>query len=130
MYCPTCLNDSLQINKSGIINIIINSKKLDNGRFLFNLVDQTEEQVFETFEDKAEDFFKWYSKFQNPSKIQRIQIISSNFNCTSGCPFKANMKKSVLGVLLPEEEVKEVILTLGEKYNLEVELLDDEDNTI
>ena len=37
MYCPKCFNDSLSLCGHGVVNIIINGKQMDAGRFLYNL---------------------------------------------------------------------------------------------
>ena len=37
MYCPKCYNNSLSMASRGVVDIIINGKQMDAGRFLYNI---------------------------------------------------------------------------------------------
>lgn len=99
---------------------------MDTGRYLFNLKTDSEEQIRESLLKKAEEFFKWYSNFQNRDPISRLSIHSSDFLCTKGCAIPVNSQISVIGVLYPEEDVSSMFYDLGVKYGLDVRISTEE----
>lgn len=122
MYCPMCLNDTLSMRDRGVIHLIVNGKQMDTGRFLYNILKESPEELNENFEKKLEEFFRWYSNFQNKDPIQYIHICSSDFRCEKGCGIHLGNKYSVVDVLIPREVVLEKLEILGEKYDMIIEL--------
>ena len=124
MYCPKCLNAALKISPKGVVDIIVNNKQKDNGRFLYNLERESESEILNNFKVKLEEFLAWYADFQNKEPITHLELCSSAFICDAGCPMAMNQKYSVLGVLLKREEVLKVLEDLGHKHKLEINLED------
>ena len=122
MYCPVCLNNSLKISSRGVVHLRINGKQMDTGRFLYNIDRESKEVLLQNFRDKIEEFFRWYSSFQNIKPIQTIDICSSDYICENGCIIPVNKKCSVIDVLLSKKIVKEIFEEFGEKYRIEIEL--------
>ena len=122
MYCPRCLNSSLQMKQSGVANVVLNHKQMDRGRFLYNLDRQSQHEVNEEFKKKVVDFFRWYSNFKNQDPIEHIEIYSNDFYCTNGCPIGPNDKFSLIGELINYSVVVEVITEIAKKYEIGVEL--------
>ncbi len=85
MYCPKCFGHNLQACSTGVINLVINGKQMDAGRFLYYTNKQSQKEIEEQFVRKLEEFFKWYSSFENQEPIKNVQIISSDFMCDNGC---------------------------------------------
>ena len=104
---------------------MINGKKMDAGRFLYNL-GKPKEELLEDFTSKAEEFFEWYSHFQNPDPISVIQICSCDFVCDNKCAIPLSNKFTVIGVLIPHAFVKKLLTKLGDKYNMQIEISDDQ----
>lgn len=122
MYCPKCLNNSLRINAKGVVDIIINGKKRDSGRFIFHTAESEREAMLADFETKCEEFFQWYSNFQNKEPINRLELTTSDVKCENGCRFSAMDKFSAVNNIIDAKTIKEIIDRVGPKYNLTVEL--------
>jgi hypothetical protein len=82
VHCPKCLGNTLMISPRGVVNITINGMQRDTGRFLFNLDKESKSEIFSNFTDKLEDFFKWYSAFENKEAISVVHVYSGDFKCT------------------------------------------------
>ncbi len=124
MHCPKCFNDCMKMSSRGVVHIIINGMQMDTGRFLFNLSKESEEEVRENFKAKLEEFFKWYSNFQNKDPIKVMELLSSDFACEEKCKLDLGMRFSVLGILIPYEEAEEVVKELAQKYKMTIQLSD------
>jgi hypothetical protein len=124
MYCPICFNDTLGLKKSGVVHLIINGKQMDAGRFLFNREQDRPDVVLRDFSSKIEDFFKWYSSFQNQLPITEIYISTSDFECHKGCKIPMSNKFSIVDTLIPRKDIMGVLDKMAEKYQLKIELKD------
>lgn len=123
MYCPKCLNDSLRICSKGVVNIAINGKQMDAGRFLFNLEsDDKIKQLKPALKTKVQEFFKWYSGFQNRDPVTIIAIDTSDMQCEEGCVISAKNRFSIIDVLISKAELLEVLEVEAKKYNIEIQL--------
>ena len=122
MYCPKCFNNTLFLNAKGVIDIIINRKKRDSGRFLFNFDPSRQEEIEIEFEKKCDEFFKWYADFQNKEPITSLELITSDVRCENGCKFSPTDHVSAIGVILPNRKILEVIQRVGDKYKIPINL--------
>ncbi len=117
MYCPSCLNNSLYIKDNGVVEILINDKKMDSGRFLFNMNGNKEEIVSEA-KKKFEEFIKWLSNFSNIDPVKKVKFVTGDIKCDSGCPASFS-KVSAVGHVLSNAQVNNILSEMGEKYNME-----------
>ena len=122
MYCPKCLNNSLHINSRGVMHIIVNGKQMDAGRFLYNL-DKDKGQFFKDLTVKLEEFFQWYSNFQNVQTITKIEISTSDVACDDRCHIPINNRFSIVDEVISSKEITKILDKLGESYSLEVQLI-------
>ena len=122
MYCPKCLNNSLHLCAKGVVDISINNKRRDSGRFIFNMSPSEKQAMLEDFAVKCEEFFQWYSNFQNKDPIHRLELTTSDVKCENGCKFSAMEKFSAIGTVIDTRTIKTVVDELGEKYSLKIEL--------
>lgn len=122
MYCPVCLNNSLKLTSRGVVHLIINGKQMDAGRFLFSIEKDKQKILQEDLEAKIEEFFVWYSSFQNRSVIELVELCSSDVVCENGCRIPVNKKLSVIDLLINSTRLKQILLTMGGKYNIDVRL--------
>ncbi len=123
MYCPKCFNNTLKICSKGVINIAINGKQMDAGRFLFNFETQEKAKQFKpALKAKVEEFFKWYSNFQNKEPVNLVAIDTSDMACEEGCAISAKSKFSIIDVLLTKAELKEVLDSEAERWGIEIKL--------
>ncbi len=119
-YCPKCLNNTLDIKSRGVVQVIVNSKQMDTGRFLYNLSD--DEDVAESMEEKLEDFFKWYSNFQNKDPIEVVELLTTDFACENKCPIDLSLKFTIVDVLISRERLEKCIKGLAVTYDMALEL--------
>lgn len=123
MYCPKCLSDNLFLASRGVADLIINGKHMDAGKFIFNTEAARQKNIASEFEKKVEEFFKWYSGFNNIEPITQIQLISADVKCES-CGFipTTSGKVSVVDTLIPAMEMKKILFKIAEKYGLKIKL--------
>lgn len=123
MYCPKCFNNSLGICSKGVINITINGKQMDAGRFLFNLeTEEKKKQLKPALKLKLQEFFKWYSNFQNKAPITFVTLDTSDMRCDEGCGILAKSRFSIIDVLIPKSEFVELLAIEAERYGIEIQL--------
>lgn len=122
MYCPTCLSNTLHLSPNGVVHININNKEMDAGRFLFNTQKESPEQIEAKLFQKVEEFFKWYSSFQNKDPISNLFIYSSDFTCTNKCKLPMGTKFQILDVLFKMNDIQPKLEDLAYKYELEIEI--------
>jgi len=122
MYCPKCLGDSLYLREHGVINLIINNKQMDAGRFLYNLSDQSGEELKMALSQKVEEFFKWYSNFKNREAIEIIELCTSDVFCENKCSIPLNHRLSVIDVLISRQQLAELCEDIGQKYNMSIKI--------
>jgi hypothetical protein len=125
-YCPICLNDTLELSDNGVVDLIINNKQMDTGRFLYNMARDDSDKIFEAFTKKMEEFFEWYSNFQNQDPIKYVQLITGDFKCKNTCSIPMGTKFSVIVALFEQEKVDTAIKRIAEKYNMKVQLGEEE----
>lgn len=122
LYCPACMNDTLTIQPRGTVDIIINGMQRDTGRFLYNISKDSKDEIYDRFKDKLDDFFRWYSNFQNQETVSQVDIISADFKCENGCRLEIGFKASVIDVLIPSKVLNETLAELSEDFGIEVDL--------
>lgn len=122
MYCPKCFNNNLSLCSHGVVHIIVNGKKMDAGRFLFNTGKEDAERIQKDFRAKLEEFFIWYSQFQNKEPITRIEVCSGDFKCANGCLINMHSRFSVINILISKKIIVQFLSELGDKYKLNIEL--------
>jgi hypothetical protein len=121
-YCPICLNNTLTLSSRGIVHISINGLHRDTGRFLFNTSKESPEEIASNFKKKLDEFFMWYSTFQNQDPIKLLSAVTSDFVCDNGCIIPMENKSSIIGILIPEDKVMKIVNKLCEKYCMKVAL--------
>lgn len=123
MYCPKCFNDSLRICSKGVINITINGKQMDAGRFLFNLENEEKlKQLKPSLKQKIKEFFDWYSGFQNRDPVTVVAIDTSDMQCEEGCVIAAKNRFSIIDVLITKTELLDVLMAEGKRHGIEIKL--------
>jgi len=118
MYCPKCFNNSLHIAPSGVAILMIDGKKMDSSRLIFHMGDSEKEELIEQIKTKLESYMQWYSSFQNKKPIENIDILTSDFKCENSCLFTAELKFSILNIIIPQQEVIEMAKLIAKKHHL------------
>ena len=122
MYCPKCLNSSLCLKDKGVVQVIVNKKQMDSGRFLYNFIDESKEEILASLESKVEEYFKWYSSFSNKEDIQSIELVSNDINCENGCSIGINKMFSVINLLISSKSLHLTLQKLGKKYSIDINI--------
>jgi hypothetical protein len=123
MYCPVCFQDVLRIKSNGVIKLAFNGKSKNSSLFTYNLQKETQEQLLTKLNDKVEDFFSFYSQFQNKIPMKTFEAYSSDFLCTSGCKIDlVNTRVSVIGLVYSISEIKSVLEKQGKKFGITIEV--------
>lgn len=123
MYCPKCLEDGLFLKNRGVVELVINGKQMDAGRFLFNKDTSRKEEIYSDFKKKLEEFFAWYSDFKNPEPIQEVELATADFKCEA-CGFLPTFKQRfpITDILISKKYITQCLDELGQKYNLDIKL--------
>ena len=124
MYCPICFNNSLEVSSRGVIHLVINGKKMDSGRFLFNFDDMTKDEILQNFIEKLESFFKWYSNFNNKDPIAVVELFTNDISCMDSCKIPIGHYVSVINLLINKKVLTEVLNDQADKYQLAIEIKD------
>ena len=122
MYCPKCLNNTLRLSSRGVINLIINGKQMDAGRFLYNIQSMDKREILAELSLKIEEFFKWYSNFRNQTAIEVVELITSDMQCEEGCNLPLNHRISIVDVLISSKDLSAILGRLAEKYDMQIEI--------
>lgn len=110
----------MKIRSNGVIKLAFNGKSRNNSLFTYNLQKETQEQLFSKLREKIVDFFGFYSEFNNKTPIKTFEVYSSDFLCSSGCKIDISTKVSVLGLVYPKPQVKQMLLEEGKKFGIDI----------
>jgi hypothetical protein len=119
MYCSVCLNNTIEIGQKGSVEVIINKKQLETGKFLFGSRKNNKE-FLQDFEKKVNEFFRWYSQLNYKTKIFSLDLVTSSFHCHNRCKIPLDQKKSVIGLMISTTQVMDVLRKASQKYNIEL----------
>ncbi len=122
MYCPKCLNESLYLCDHGVVNLIINNKQMDAGRFLYSMDDHSRDELIAALSLKIEEFFKWYSNFKNREDIEVVELCTSDVVCENKCSLGLNHRISIIDVLISKNQLAELLAEIGNKYNMNIKI--------
>ncbi len=122
MYCPECLNETLKIMDSGVVYLSANGKQMDAGKFLYNLRTDGDKELAKKLHEKAENFFKWYSTFNNKTDITEFLLTTTNIMCLKDCVLKNGTKVSVINEMFSQEHIEALLQELGKKYKIGIDV--------
>jgi hypothetical protein len=106
----------------GVVNVIINGKQMDAGRFLFNLDKDSPEELKASLSKKFDEFFRWYGNFNNKDPIDTIELVTNEVVCEMGCAIPLNFRFSVIDILLKGGVIREMLIKYATKYDVEIQL--------
>lgn len=119
MYCPVCFDPTLQLKPRGVVEVMVDQKQMDAGRFLFN-ADLKPADIEKALKVKLEEFMCWYSNFKNKRPIEKIVIVTNNVFCTNGCNIPLDTRYNIIGDVISGEKVKNMVEEMAKKYKLEL----------
>ena len=99
---------------------------MDAGRFLFNLENEEKSKQFKpALKVKVQEFFKWYSNFQNKEPINLVAIDTSDMMCEHGCVITAKSKFSIVDILLSKSELLELLDQEANRWGIEIKIAEE-----
>jgi hypothetical protein len=122
MYCPICFNDTLKISSSGVVKFTFNGKSKSTSQMFYNLAQDKDIDLLKKLNEVVEDYFSYYSNFQNKDPIKYIEAFSIDFKCSQKCVIDLSNKVNVIGVLFSLQEIKQAVVELGKKYQVPLDL--------
>lgn len=122
MYCPICFNDTLKIASSGVIKFTFNGKSKATSQLYYNLTQDSEDDLLSKLDDTIDDYFKYYSGFQNCDPIKSVSVVSIDFKCRTGCVLSVNHKVNMVGMIFTKDDLKNSLEKHARKYNIPLEL--------
>ena len=117
MYCPKCFDQTISINSRGVIDVIVNHKQIETGRFIFHSSEKS--QIRFDLKEKFESFAKWYGTFNNPETIKSFELTTSDYRCSSGCAFAPTEKISIIDILINYKDAASILKSVLTKYDLD-----------
>lgn len=120
MFCPKCLSNSLHLKEKGVMNILINGRQKDTGRFLYNL--ENRDDIYQNISEKIQDHFKWIASFGNKKPIKSVHITTSDAKCDNGCAIPLAQKFPLTDHVITTKDLKELIFRYAKEFELELEL--------
>lgn len=120
MYCPKCFNDTLKIASKGRVKITFNGKSKSTSQFLYNLDQDTKKDIDSKIEEVIEDYFSYYSNFQNIDPIEEIQMLSFDFICSNNCALTVDNQINVREIFTKIDSLKKLLNKVAQKYNIQI----------
>ncbi len=120
MFCPKCLNNSVHVKEKGVIQILVNGRQKDTGRFLYNLEDK--QNITQQISEKILEHFKWMASFQNPKPVEHLNVITPDAVCDNGCALPLAQKFSVVDYLISTKDLKSMAVVHAKECELELDL--------
>lgn len=122
MYCPVCFNSTLMPASNGVIKVTFNGKAKNTSQFFYNTLQESPEDIYKKLKNVVEDYFRWYSEFQNKDAIKNVSLFSADFVCKNKCKLTNEHRVSVVGPFLDPDLVLTIIKDAGEKFLIKVEI--------
>lgn len=121
MYCPICFNDTLKIASSGVVKMTFDGKSKATSQFYFNLKEDSEKKTSQKLNEVVEEYFEYYSNFQNKTPIIEIEAYSLDFKCSNKCGMSASNKISVFNLVFHPATLNMIVEEAAKKYDLKVD---------
>ena len=118
MYCPICFNDTLKLASSGVVKFTFDGKSMSTSQFYYNITQDTQSRLKAKIKAVIEEYFEYYSSFQNQSEIKRVTLSSIDFKCSNRCIIKVDNRVSVLGLLIEQSEVDKILKSEAKKRGI------------
>jgi hypothetical protein len=122
MYCPVCFNDTLKVASSGVVKVTFNGKAKSTSQFYYNIKQEKPVEIYKKFRGVVEDYFSWYTTFQNKDLIKEIELTSSDFVCSKGCKLNISHRLNVIDLIIPKDILREIAEGTAERYQIPIKL--------
>ena len=120
-YCPHCFNTSFELKNSGKVYLYFDGKKKESSVFLYNLTNNSQEEINQQLTSKLSDFFQWYGGFDHRLPIKKVEAISPDFVCNEGCSLESSFQPSVVGILFNQKFFESSVQDIASSFDVEVD---------
>lgn len=120
MFCPKCLSNSVHLKEKGVMNILVNGRQKDTGRFLFNL--DRKDEILQNISDKIHEHLQWMASFNNKKPVQTVHVVTTDAKCDNGCAIPLSHKFSLTDHIISTKGLKDLIAKHAKESELELEL--------
>lgn len=93
-------------------------KSKSTSQFFFNLKEDSEQKTSEKLNHVIEDYFEYYSNFQNKEPIKEVEAFSVDFKCSNKCGMSFANKISVINLVFHQKTLSLLLESAAKKYNL------------
>ena len=99
-----------------------NSKAKSTSQFFYDLRRETQEEINKKFRSVIEEYFAWYSEFQNKDPITEVKLYSADFVCSNRCSNAGTAQHSVVDLIIPKKHALLTLIECAEKFQIELKL--------
>lgn len=122
MYCPKCFNDTLKLSSSGVVKLTFDGKAKTTSQFFYDLKKETVEETLKKLEAAVDEYFSWYSTFQNQDPVRQVSLRTSDFICQNRCSLGGQIQLSVVDLVVPKRQLVEILQTTADKRGIRLKL--------
>ena len=95
-------------------------KSKSTSQFFFNLKEDSETKTSEKLQHAIDDYFEYYSDFQNKEIIKEVEAYSLDFRCSNKCAITSSNKLSVVNLVFHAKTLAMCIEASSKKFDIEV----------
>ena len=96
-----------------------NGKAKATSQFFYNLKQDDPSDIDEKVKKTIRDYFIWYSNFQNKDVITNVEMVSSDFKCSTGCVLNSSHRLNTIDILIAKEKLAEIIASEGKRAQIQ-----------
>ena len=95
-----------------------NGKSKSTSQFYFNLKEDSEIKTSEKLQATIEEYFEYYSNFQNKIPIKEIEAYSIDFKCSNKCAISMSNKMSVINLVFHAKTLSLALEAAAKKFEI------------
>lgn len=98
-----------------------NGKYKATSQFFFNLKEDGELKVADKLRKTIEEYFEYYSQFQNITPIKEVEAYSIDFKCSNRCAIKVSNKMTVINLIFSLKTLQIELESAAKKFQIELD---------
>ena len=97
-------------------------KAKTTSQFFYDLKKETVEETLKKLEAAVDEYFSWYSTFQNQDPVRQVSLRTSDFICQNRCSLGGQIQLSVVDLVVPKRQLVEILQTTADKRGIRLKL--------
>jgi hypothetical protein len=122
MYCPICFNDTLKVASSGVVKVTFNGKAKATSQFFYNLKQDKPQELLKKVRAVISEYFEWYATFQNKDPLNKIEMTSCDFLCSTGCKLNVTHRLNIIDLIISKQDIIDMLETEATRFNIPLKL--------